>query len=434
MSRTRYFTDRTLKALAPARKGSRYELWDSKIPGFGVRVGDDPDRSRPGKAGQISFVLYTRFPKSPHPTRRALGRYGQFTLEAAREKAAQWRAMIDKGIDPAVAEEEERQARLRQMDSTFASVAAKFIEYINANKERKAKDVERELQAFIKPWGHRPIASIKASDVALVIEATVKRGKRAQAHNKFGHIRRLFRWAIPLFLEHSPCAQLSPKRLIGERTRRDRVLSDPEIAALWKATGSVGYPYGPLYRLLLLTGLRLSEVSEASWDEFDFKERIWTVPAARMKKTGSEAKPHMVPLTDAIVEVIETLPRFPNGKFLFSNQSGTAPIKATYFGRPKIKLDDLMLQIMQESNPQAELPSWTNHDIRRTVRTKLSALRIPEEVREAVLAQARPGIKGHYDMHHYLDEKRDALTQWAARLRDTVEPSQSTVVEFRGRR
>ena len=76
----------------------------------------------------------------------------------------------------------------------------------------------------------------------------------------------------------------------------------------------MGYPYGPLYRLLLLTGLRLSEVSEASWDEFDFDERVWTIPAARMKKTGSEAKPHMVPLTDAMLEVIETLPRFRGGQ------------------------------------------------------------------------------------------------------------------------
>jgi integrase len=429
MSRNRYFTDRTLKALAPARKGSRYELWDSKIPGFGVRVGDDPDRSRPGKAGQISFVLYTRFPKSPHPTRRALGRYGQLSLEAARDKAAQWRSMIDKGIDPAVAEEEERRARLRQLDSTFASVAEKFIEYIKANKERKAKDVERELQGFIGAWGHRPIASIKPADVALMIEATVKRGKRAQAHNEFGHIRRLFRWAIPLYVEHSPCAQLSPKRLIGERIRRDRVLSDAEISALWKASASLGYPYGPLYRLLLLTGLRLSEVSEASWDEFDCNERVWTVPAARMKKTGSEAKPHMVPLTDAMLEVLETLPRFPNGKFLFSSRNGMQPIKAVYFGGPKIKLDRLMQQMLGN-----EPPAWTNHDIRRTVRTKLSALRIPEEVREAVLAHARPGIKGHYDMHHYLDEKRDALTLWATKLRDIVEPSQSVVVELRGRR
>jgi len=433
MSDNLYFTDRTLKALAPARKGKRYELFDTIIPGFGVRVNDEKDRARPGKAGRIGFVLYTRFPGSPHPSRRALGRYGAITLEQARAKAVQWRAMVDKGIDPAIAEEEERQARLRQMDSTFAAVAAKFIEYINANKERKAKDVERELQPFIKALGHRPIASIKPSDVALIIEATVRRGKRGQAHNEFGHIRRLFRWAIPLHLEHSPCAQLSPKRLIGERQRRDRVLSDAEISAFWKASGSLGYPYGPLYRMLLLTGLRLGEVSEASWDEFDFEQLVWTIPAARMKKTGSEAKPHMVPLTDAMLEVLDRLPRFENGKYLFSSQRGLKPIKAVYFSWPKIKLDGVMLQILQEGNANAELPDWTNHDIRRTVRTKLSALRIPEEVREAVLAHARPGIKGHYDMHSYLDEKREALTLWAAKLRDIIEPSR-VVVELRGRR
>jgi integrase len=425
----RYFNDRWLKSLKPSAPGKRREVWDTIIPGFGARINDEKDHARAGKAGRISFVLYSRYPGSRAPERRTLGRWPELSLEKARHKAAEWRSQIAKGIDPKDAEEEVRLARLRQMDSTFASVTQKFIEYINANKERKAKAVERELQPFIKAWGHRPIASIKPTDVALTIEATVRRGKRAQARNEFGHIRRLFRWAIPLYLEHSPCAQLSPKRLIGERQRRDRVLSDVEISALWKASGSLGYPYGPLYRLLLLTGLRLSEVSEASWDEFDFEEFVWTIPAARMKKTGSEAKPHMVPLTDAMLEVLDLLPRFQNGKFLFSSQNGPKPIKAVYFSRPKIKLDELMQQLLGNRPP-----AWTNHDIRRTVRTKLSALRIPEEVREAVLAHARPGIKGHYDMHSYLDEKRDALTQWAAKLRDIVEPSESVVVELRGRR
>ena len=138
----------------------------------------------------------------------------------------------------------------------------------------------------------------------------------------------------------------------------------------------------------------------------------------------------MVPLTDAMLKVLDLLPRFEGGKFLFSSQNGVRPIKAEYFSAPKIKLDGLMLQILQEElDEDARLPDWTNHDIRRTVRTKLSALRIPEEVSEAVLAHARPGIKGHYDMHHYLDEKRDALEQWAARLRSIVAPD-SKVVEF----
>ena len=418
-----------LKSLTPAAPGKRREIWDTNNPGFGVRINDEKDHARAGKAGRISFVLYSRYPGSRAPERRTLGRWPELSLEKARHKAAEWRGQIAKGIDPKDAEEEERLARLRAKGNTFASLAEKFIEYTKANKERKAKDVERELQPFIRSWGHRPIASITPTDVANVITATVERGKRAQAHNEFGHIRRLFRWAIPLYVEHSPCAQLSPKRLIGERQRRDRVLSDSEIAALWKASEPMGYPYGPLYRLLLLTGVRLSEACEASWDEFDLQAHVWTIPAARMKKTGTEAKAHMVPLTDAILEVLETLPRFQGGKFLFSNHYGLTPLKANRFERHKAKLDVLMQQILGNKPPD-----WVNHDIRRSVRTKLSALRIPEEVREAVLAHARPGIKGHYDMHHYLDEKRDALTQWAAKLRDIVEPSQSVVVELRGRR
>jgi integrase len=424
-----YFTDRWLKSLTPAAPGKRREVWDTIIPGFGVRVNDEKDHARAGKAGRITFILYSRYPGRRSPERRTLGRWPELSLEKARHRAAEWRSQIAKGIDPKDAEEEERLARLRAKGNTFASVAQKFIDFVKANKERKAAEVERELQVFVGPWGHRPIASITPTDVANVITATVERGKRAQAHNLFGHIRRLFRWAIPLYVEHSPCAQLSPRRLIGERQRRDRILSDAEIAALWKATEGMAYPFGPLYRLLLLTGVRLSEACEASWDEFDLPGRVWTIPSARMKKTGTEAKPHMVPLTDAILQVLETLPRFPNGKFLFSNQYGMAPLKANRFDRYKAKLD----QLMEQNLAPAKLPDWVNHDIRRSVRTKLSALRIPEEVREAVLAHARPGIKGHYDMHGYLDEKRDALTQWAAKLRSIVSP-QSTIIELRGRR
>jgi integrase len=417
-----YFTDRWLRSLKPSAPGKRREIWDTNIPGFGVRVNDEKDRGRAGKAGRITFILYSRY-SGRSPERRTLGRWPALSLERARHKAADWRNQIDRGIDPKDAEDEERLARLRAKGNTFASVAAKFVEFMKVNKQRKADAVERELQVFVEPWAHRSIASITPTDVANIITATVERGKRAQAHNLFGHIRRLFRWAIPLYIEHSPCAQLSPRRLIGERNRRDRVLTDAEIAALWKASESLGYPYGPLYRLLLLTGVRLSEACEASWDEFDLQGRVWTIPAARMKKTGTEAKPHIVPLTDAILQMLEALPRFPNGKFLFSNKYGLTPLKANRFERHKAKLDALM------GNP----PAWVNHDIRRTVRTKLSALRIPEEVREAVLAHARPGIKGHYDMHHYLDEKRDALTLWATKLHDIVEPSR-VVVDLRARR
>ena len=80
---------------------------------------------------------------------------------------------------------------------------------------------------------------------------------------------------------------------------------------------------------------------------------------------------------------------------------------------------------------EVTLPPWKNHHIRRTVRSNLSALKIPEEVREAVLAHVRPGIKGTYDKFDYFDQKRDALELWAARLRSIVEPPPPNVVALR---
>jgi hypothetical protein len=77
------------------------------------------------------------------------------------------------------------------------------------------------------------------------------------------------------------------------------------------------------------------------------------------------------------------------------------------------------------------LQPWKNHDIRRTVRSHLSRLKVAEEVREAVLAHVRPGIKGVYDLHDYLDEKREALSLWATRLKSIVEPPPSNVIALR---
>ncbi len=152
-----------------------------------------------------------------------------------------------------------------------------------------------------------------------------------------------------------------------------------------------------------------------------------------MKKVKGGAKPFMVALTDAATDVLGTLPRFNGGDFLFSHSYGKRPLRPNLFSDPKERLDRLMVEELRKmaADPErVELPEFVNHDIRRTVRTHLSALRIGEEVREAVLAHVRPGIKGVYDQHHYLEEKREALTLWNARLRDIVEPSPANVVDF----
>ena len=232
-------------------------------------------------------------------------------------------------------------------------------------------------------------------------------------------------------MQVNPCDQLNTRDLIGQRQARDRVLTDDELRAFWSATERLGYPYGPLYRLLLLTGLRLGEVCGASWPEFDIARKEWTIPAERMKKVKGGAKPFMVPLTEATIELLAALPRFTDGDFLFSHSYGKKPLRPNLFSDPKERLDALVRDELTKTRGKSALPDFVNHDIRRTVRTHLSALRIGEEVREALLAHVRPGIKGVYDQHQYLEKKREALTLWNARLRSIIEPPPENVVQLK---
>ena len=230
----------------------------------------------------------------------------------------------------------------------------------------------------------------------------------------------------------SPADVLKPAKVIGEKVSGDRVLDDRELLALWRAATRTPYPYGPAYQVLVLTGLRLNEAADAARPEFDFGEKkLWTIPAARMKGRRGKARPHAVPLTADVLAILEKLPRFKTGDYLFSTTFGVSPVWMS--DKVKKRIDARMLRTLRalarsggDDPAKVELPRWTNHDIRRTVRSNLSALRVPEEVREAVLAHVRPGIKSTYDLYDYLDERRDALEQWARRLRAIVRPGRVT--------
>ena len=190
----------------------------------------------------------------------------------------------------------------------------------------------------------------------------------------------------------------------------------------------MGYPAGTLYRLLVLTGLRLNEAARATWDEIDFAKREWTIAKERMKGKKNKARPHLVPLTDAMIEVLEGLPRF-EGAFVFTTTNGKKPI--VLGDKIKRRLDAMMLAELREmaklrgNKPESvKLPGWVNHDIRRSMRTGLSSLKIPREVAEATLAHARPSLIGVYDLHDYQQEKLQALEAWGAKLSGIVEPDE----------
>ena len=251
-------------------------------------------------------------------------------LEDARRIAGEWRSQIARGIDPAVIEAERRAAEAREralrVKHSFTIAAEAFIA-AKLEKERSGKVAERDLRSvFIAAWGERPVSEITKTDVLEII--ITKRNTAPQmARALLVLIKRFFGWCVDqeiYGLSTSPCEGLSGKKLIGELQSRDRRLTDAEIFAFWRATGRMGYPAGSVYRMLLLTGLRLNEAAQISWPEVQGNTIV--IPASRMKGREGKAREHLVPLSSAAREVIASLPRIKNGPFLFSIKAGQAPI------------------------------------------------------------------------------------------------------------
>jgi integrase len=164
---------------------------------------------------------------------------------------------------------------------------------------------------------------------------------------------------------------------------------------------------------LLLTGQRLREVAEAQWQELDLDKALWVIPPERMK--GDAA--HEVPLAPAAVAILKSLPRW-RGDFVFSTTGGERPISG--FSKMKLKIDAAIAE---------PIAPWRFHDLRRTMRTGLGALPIPNNV---AIAHAQPGLHRVYDLHGYREEKRRAFELWASRLAEIVEPGEpSNVVKLK---
>lgn len=348
------------------------------------------------------------------------------------------------GIDPLAVEAAELAAAAKKQATTFEAVAEDFIRE-KLPGERKGKDVEREIRRDLMPrWKDIPIASITDLDVLAVIKAKIPDGK-VGSRNLLALVKRFFRWVIAqrvYGVTFSPCASLQASAIIGESSGpRDRVLSEQEIFAYWRAASRMPYPYGPIYQMLMLTALRLSEVADASVLELDFPNKLWVIPAERMKGKNAgkkQARAHAVPLTGGLLALLETLPRFNQGRYLFSTTNGSSSV---WMGtKPKQRLDRRMLLTLRalakkrgDDYRAVELRHFVQHDVRRTVRSQMSRLKIAEEVREALLAHARLGIKKVYDLHDYLDEKREALELWASRLHQIMARPVDNVVKFAAR-
>jgi integrase len=410
-------TDRALKAAKPAAPGKRYMLWDGLVPNFGARVTDK---------GHVSFVVMRRL--DGRLVRRAIGDYGELTLERARDLARDAIDNIVRGVDPKELAEIERREREQRRRDSFEAVAEAFIAR-HVSTLRTRKEVEAAIRRhLIARWKGRAVTSITRRDVTGCLREVIDESGPYAAHKLLAYASKAFNWAIgrDLYgLEHSPCDRIKPTDLIGRRVVRQRVLTNDEIRLFWRATAATAYPFAPLFRLLLLTGQRLHEAADLSWSEIDLPKRLWTIPATRMKADA----PHLVPLSTEAAVLLESLPRFA-GEFAFTTTAGARPVSG--FSKAKKRLDAAMLRLAREeaeergSDPEkVKLDPWRLHDLRRTARTHFSAIPCQDLVRELAIAHTRPGLHKVYDQFAYLDEKRALFDAWGKRLLAIVDPTET---------
>jgi integrase len=430
-------TDRSIQAVRPPRSGDQAIVYDSHEPGMALRT---------MASGHKSFVFVARYPPSTNPTRRSLGSYagplraepvppedellalGELNLAQARAKARFWRRLIQRGIDPDIETKRrrsEREARQRRVAAdTFEAVAQRFIAEHVAGK-RTAKDIAALIEAkLVSHWGARPIIGISKRDVIDRIEDIKRAAGNEAARQALAYARVLFGWAMERdIIAASPCPVMSKRsKLLAPKTMRQRVLSDDEIKLIWRATEANIYPADPFLRLLLILGCRRNELARAHWREFDLRKlgaETWTLKGERTKS----GDPRIIPLPAMAVGMIAALPRFAAGDFVFSALHGRRPFTA--FSRMKARLDDKIAALNGGPIEQFGL-----HDLRRSMRTGLSALPIAPIVSELMIGHRQQGVAAIYDLHRYESEQRHGYELWAAKLRDIVEEPPDNVVRM----
>lgn len=375
-----------------------------------------------------------RYRHGGKPRKFTLGGFPALDLGEARDEGRAALQKVAKGEDPATAKRAVRQEAIEGRD-LFKVVAAEFLKR-HCTGKRSKPEIERMLNHDVLPyWGERRIQDITRRDVIELLDKLQDRGVGSMTNRVFSIIRKLFNWCISRdLLAVSPCAGVRPP---VPEVRRDRVLSDDELRWFWKATDKLGLPFGPLFKMLALTGQRLSEVAEMAPGEVKAKERLWTIPKARVKNNSE----HDVPLSDAALAIIDAIPKVVGdaGHVYVFTTTGNSPVSG--WSRAKNNLDKAMLDIARQEAEEAgddpaavTIPEWRLHDLRRTAASGMARLGINLPVIEKVLNHTSgsfAGIVGVYQRHQFSDEKRAALDAWARFVASVVDKPGGNVVPLR---
>jgi integrase len=375
-------TDR-LVAGSKGVAGRQQEYFDTKAVGLALRV---------SPAGTRTWTHGTD--AAGRRCRVKLGSYPAMPLAAARTAALQARAAAEAGNDP----------RVRSDAMTVSALVDSYITKRVRSALRNSYQVTRRLRKNVTPViGSVRLADLHRRDVNRVIDAILARDCPAEANSVFADLRAMLRWAMRRGdIDHDPTvgmAMPAPARF------RERALSEPEIAELWKSlpiTLADSVDAQHILRLCLITGQRIGEVTGITGAEIDLASREWRLPASRSKNKH----PHTIPLSDLALTTISEALADARGQKLFA-----------------ITPNEVARRV-KDAQGAIGIASWTPHDLRRSALTQMAKLGV-EPIVIGHVANHRTTTKAGvtlaiYVKHSYESEKRRALDLWADRLQAII--------------
>jgi integrase len=417
-------TDTAIRAAIEKARDDRTELVDGAVPGLTLRIG----KTRGATWSLVVRVvgeggITGRGHALKGPRRRlTLGTYPQVSLHAARAKANALLDQARRGESPV--EELERAATARGL--TVEALAEKFLtDYVNLKQLRASSRYEMAIRIHIIEGVGRVIADLLTRDQvrALMKKVIVRvpgsgqgksrpRGGKEAARTVMGVLRKMINWGIRerlLKRTDNPVAGMEDN--LPKKRSKERVLSMDEARLVWEAAGTLGYPFGPLYRLILLTGCRPGEWARCRSSYIDLKQSLLVIPAQAYKSDHV----HVVPLVPIAVQIVEyTLANYAGreGDFVFSGTDGRLPVTGWTKGHTR------MMRAMTAVSGERDVVPWTPHDLRRTVATRIAEqLGVGgEQLIKRVLGHADGSVTAIYNRYGYVKEMREVLERWSTEL------------------
>lgn len=385
-------TDKKIKSSKPAEK--IYKVYDSD----GLYIEVPP-------SGKKRWRFKYRF--GGKEKRISLGVYPDVSLLDARSKRDNAKRQLIDGQDPST-----RRKVANSNMITFESIAREWVQKKGAVwAPSHHRTVIQRLEGYVFPYiGNRAISEITPLDVLDTIRLIENRGALHAARKTLGICSQVFRYAVASArIDSDPCRDLSGA-LATAKVQHFAAITDPEeVGALMRTI--YGYQGSAIVqcalRFIALTFVRPGELRWAMWDEFKLDERLWIIPAERMKMRQE----HVVPLSRQSLKVLTTAKEVANSPagFVF-------PSIRTRYDKP-LSENALLYALRGMGYPKGTM---TAHGFRAMASTLLNANGYPADVIERQLAHTEKNkVRAAYHRTEYLEERRDMMQGWADYL-DTL--------------